>query len=89
MELIHGLIQERNEFETLPFVDIHKSNFNLSATVRKLQTKCHALETECHHQQQDLRQVRRILDDFGCLACGGFEISAEFNKQIIPSSVSP
>lgn len=57
MELVYGLIQQRNDFETLPFLEVHNSNANLTSLVRKLRGKCQALETECHHQQEDLTKV--------------------------------
>ena len=58
MEVVHKLILERNNLETAPFREIYNSNAQLTELVRKLRGKCQTLETECHHQQKDLKKVR-------------------------------
>jgi autophagy-related protein 16 len=54
MEDVYNLIQQRNSYETIPFLPIHAANFSLSNLADVLQTRCESLEKQYYLEQQQL-----------------------------------
>ncbi|KAL7439154.1 hypothetical protein ACHAXM_006554 [Skeletonema potamos] len=69
MEDVYNLIQQRNSYETFPFLPIHASNFSLSNLADALQTRCEALEKQYYLEQQQLlvqaHQIEEAAQDHG------------------------
>jgi len=69
MEDVYNLIQERNSYETIPFLPIHASNFFLSNLADALQTRCESLEKQYYLEQQQLlveaHQIEEAAQDHG------------------------
>jgi autophagy-related protein 16 len=54
MEDVYNLIQQRNAYETTPFLPIHASNIALSNLADTLQARCESLEKQYYLEQQQL-----------------------------------
>ena len=50
VETIHQLLQQRNAYETDPYVQVYTS-------IDKLRKKCQGLEQECCNQESDIAKV--------------------------------
>jgi len=57
METIHALLQERNAFETEPFLAVHNSNAALNTTVIEIKHRCDVLLMENESQKDELDRV--------------------------------
>ena len=60
MEVINALIEERNAFETEPFLTVMDSNVALSTTVYELQHRYDVLQIENGRQKEDIDKVNAI-----------------------------
>ena len=69
MEDVYNLIQQRNSYETLPFLPIHASNFSLANLADALQARCESLEKQYYLEQQQLlveaHQIEEAAQDHG------------------------
>lgn len=67
MEDVYNLIQQRNAYETTPFLPIHASNIALSNLADTLQARCESLEKQYYLEQQQLlveaNQISETQDD--------------------------
>ena len=54
MDDVYNLIQERNSYETIPFLPIYASNLSLSNLADTLQSRCESLEKQYYLEQQRL-----------------------------------
>ena len=61
MEVIHALIEERNAFETEPFVAIIESNVALNASLEDLKRRHDLLQIESTRQKEDIDKVHTYM----------------------------
>jgi autophagy-related protein 16 len=87
MEDVYNLIQERNSYETNPFLSIHASNFSLSNLADALQTSCESLEKQYYlEQQQLLFEAHQIEGESAAQNNGGKDGSGSNNGSSTTSS---
>jgi autophagy-related protein 16 len=65
MEVINALIEERNAFETEPFLTVMDSNVVLSTTVHELQHRYDVLQIENGRQKEDIDKLSSQLQAKG------------------------
>eukprot|EP00986_Skeletonema_menzelii_P009647 scaffold4424_cov154-Skeletonema_menzelii.AAC.7 len=84
MEDVYNLIQERNSYETIPFLSIHAANFSLSSLANALQTSCESLEKQYYLEQQQLLVETHQIEE-SAQNRGGEDGSGSNNESSTPS----
>ena len=71
MEEVYQQIQQRNAYETLPFVAIHSSNAYLQNLADSLQYRCESLERQYLEQQQLVVDQAHLVEQLNNNSKGG------------------